>query len=412
MFTQEELDDFVNLLKEWPNSYYGNEDATYSVNPFTSFYFLYDTRSYMATQLLMIDIHEEFERMLGKPYLIATHPDSERPHPYGSKRIPDLREFAHKLKSDEGFYFKFTDEKNHCSSPTTAGYFWKKKDWFSDGREYKKKHYSTIHFYYRWSWWLEHRAEWRQFVLSVMNRLDVHQAYSGFAMATPLATGCRSEVAVWERALTPCFYGLDIDSHYGMDDQLTWGVRPPTWGFLLSDHWREQLGLSREAVKAELRHSAIRIEESASGLWIELGAQPNLYPVEEGLPELPMLLNRILKPVRVDDLCLLDFGEWEGDPNERFAQKDSRRWMARFDADSDWPSREARQKPTAKPPEEKRETPEYLACEAGRPCPRPGYWWTPARPKSRRRFDQDEILPKVESVTHGTIIWHWDQNQD
>ncbi|GHS89320.1 hypothetical protein FACS189487_09330 [Campylobacterota bacterium] len=349
MFTQEELNNFVKDLKEWPNTCCGNEDAEYSVSPFTSFYFLYDENRCRETSLLMVDIHEEFERMLGKPYLIATNPNSERPHSYGSKRLPDLREVARNRRTDKGFLFNFTDEKNHRSSPTTAGYFWRVRDYQNNWTDYRRKIFSTIQFYYRWSWWLEHKTEWRTFVLSVMERLQIHQAYSGFALATPLEIGCRTEVAVWERALTPYFYGLDIDSYYCMSDQLTHGIRPPTWGFLLSDYWREQLGLTREAVQIELRHPEIRVESTASGLWIELGKAPSLYPVEEGLPELPMLLNRILKPIRHDDLCLLDFGEWDGDPNERFTQKDARRWMGRFDEDSEWPSKEQRfKKPDAK----------------------------------------------------------------
>jgi hypothetical protein len=144
---------------------------------------------------------------------------------------------------------------------------------------------------------------------------------------------------------------------------------------------------------------------------VQLG-ELNLYPVEEGVPELPVIANKLIRPIRCNLLQLYTLDPWEGDPNPRFDEENSPRWMARFDEESDWPSREARQKPPTEPPEAKRETPQYLQCEAGRPCPRPGYWWTPAHPKSRRRFNQGEILPEVKSTTHGKTIWHWDQNQD
>jgi len=64
-----------------------------------------------------------------------------------------------------------------------------------------------------------------------------------------------------------------------------------------------------------LSHPHISITELQSGQWIELGEQPELYPVEQGVPELPMLLNKLLKPIRYDDLGLLGFGQWDGDPN-------------------------------------------------------------------------------------------------
>ncbi|MDP0959059.1 hypothetical protein Q6334_28485, partial [Klebsiella pneumoniae] len=88
---------------------------------------------------------------------IGTHPISERPHPYGSSRLPDLREQAKKASRSEDFVFKFTDEKNHASSPTTAGYFW--RTWFIR-YEGRRTEYSYILFYYRWQWWLENREAW------------------------------------------------------------------------------------------------------------------------------------------------------------------------------------------------------------------------------------------------------------
>ncbi|MBW3511521.1 hypothetical protein [Janthinobacterium sp. NKUCC06_STL] len=92
----DDIEGFVSDLKEWPNSSYGNDHITHNVSPFVSFYFLYDSKHHLDTSLLMVDIHEQFKRLTGNPYLVGTHPDSERPHPYGSKRLPDLREFARK----------------------------------------------------------------------------------------------------------------------------------------------------------------------------------------------------------------------------------------------------------------------------------------------------------------------------
>jgi hypothetical protein len=51
-----------------------------------------------------------------------------------------------------------------------------------------------------------------------------------------------------------------------------------------------------------------------------------------------------------------------------------------------------------------------LRCEAGQPCPRAGYWFTPASPNSRRRFVQGELMPDTKS-SWGATIWQWDENQ-
>jgi len=199
------------MLKDWPNSFYEIDDAEYAVSPFLTFYFTYDPTRYIETSLAMIDVHEAFERMLNFPYFIATHPDSERPHPYGSKRLGDRRAWARKIPLGKTFSFNVTDERNYRSSPTTAGYFSRDADWESGETKY-----SSIQLYYRWQWWQDNKEAWRRFVLETIERLKPEQVYSGFAMANPLAFGTRSEVTVWDRALAPHFYGLDTDYPFGM----------------------------------------------------------------------------------------------------------------------------------------------------------------------------------------------------
>jgi uncharacterized protein YjbI with pentapeptide repeats len=48
---------------------------------------------------------------------------------------------------------------------------------------------------------------------------------------------------------------------------------------------------------------------------------------------------------------------------------------------------------------------------AGQPCPRNGFWFTPALPGSRRYFKQETVMPELKS-NYGATIWQWDQDQD
>jgi len=404
--SEQDIDELATELKEWPNTARGNDAFELGVTPFVTFYFLYNTKRYVETSLLMVDIHEEFERLVGKPYKTATHPDSERPHPYGSKRIPDLREYAKNADADGHFAFSFNDETNHKSSPATSNSSWRIPAYQNDRESRRDRTYSSIQLYYRWSWWKDNKVAWRAFVHQTIQKLQPEQVYSGFAMANPLEFGTRSEVAVWERALTPRFYGLDIDSPYGMHRELLWGVRPPTWAFLLSDIWREQLSLTREAVKVALTHPRITTTELDAGLWIELGSEPELYPVESGVPELPSLLNKLLRPVRHDAMGLLDFGEWDGDPNERFTNTDAVRWMRRFDEDSDWPSLEQRLRAPIDSASQS-----LTSISGGQPCPQAGWWLTPAKAGSRSYFKVGEVMPIIRGSSYGSTFWQWDIDQ-
>ncbi len=45
--------------------------------------------------------------------------------------------------------------------------------------------------------------------------------------------------------------------------------------------------------------------------------------------------------------------------------------------------------------------------DAGQPCTKSGYWFTPAEPDSRRHFNQGEIMPKFSDSAWGDTIWYW-----
>ena len=47
---------------------------------------------------------------------------------------------------------------------------------------------------------------------------------------------------------------------------------------------------------------------------------------------------------------------------------------------------------------------------AGQPCPKEGWWFTPAAAGSRRHFKQGEVMPEVQS-DYGSTFWQWDSDQ-
>lgn len=304
LIDDDDLSGMIDDLKKWPHTSIGYGDFELSTTLFLTFYFSYQPAHCLQTTLAMIEVKEAFEKLLGHPFTIATHPHSERPHSYGSKRLGDIREWARLIPVEKTFSAKFTDEKNHQSSPLHSAYLWRTADWRDGGEDY-----SSIQFYYRWQWWLENKDAWRRFMLDAIGRLKPAQVYSGFSMGNPLEFGMRAETAVWDRALAPHFYGLDTDYPFGMSltPQLPSGIRPPTWGFFLSDIWRNKASLSSEDVIAQLADPRIRIDALSGGHWIELGPQPELYPVEDGVPALPVLLNRLLRRIRHPQLDLVGF---------------------------------------------------------------------------------------------------------
>jgi hypothetical protein len=53
---------------------------------------------------------------------------------------------------------------------------------------------------------------------------------------------------------------------------------------------------------------------------------------------------------------------------------------------------------------------QVLRCEAKQPCPRTGYWFTPAQADSRQHFAQGQVMPVVGG-DYGSTIWQWDERQ-
>jgi hypothetical protein len=45
------------------------------------------------------------------------------------------------------------------------------------------------------------------------------------------------------------------------------------------------------------------------------------------------------------------------------------------------------------------------------PCPKTGFWYTPARQGSRRYFNAGEVMPDFPDSKYGETIWYWDQQQ-
>ena len=52
-------------------------------------------------------------------------------------------------------------------------------------------------------------------------------------------------------------------------------------------------------------------------------------------------------------------------------------------------------------------SPQIGRVEAGQPCPRAGYWFTPAQANSRRHFQQGEPMPCFTGSSWGDTLWYW-----
>jgi hypothetical protein len=438
----------------------GREGQEYGVCPFVTFYiysphhgFRDKEREYSYDEDFLplchevIELHQELQTLIDEPYLMVYNSNTQ----HWTKATPEklgreLLQTHAKLRTKDGrsLWVSATDQESPAASARWAI--------FADVTDNPWMRYTTVKITFRDKWYREHKNVWYAFVNKWLQRLQPEQCYSGYEIGMPPGGILGAyESDVMERICADYFYGLDVDhplkmgfhdndiehfyessvAEYGAENvspkeeymkrvnptQLGAGLRTPTWCFLLSPLWRNKLGKSIDEVKAVLRHPNIHITEipyktdkhNSNGepaLWIQLG-ELSLYPVDEGVPELPVIANRLIYPIRCNLLQLYTLDPWADDPNPRFDEENGPHWMGRFDEKSEWPTKEFRQKAKRKVNEASGYPSSILG---GQPCPKAGWWFTPAKANSGRYFKEGELMPDFKS-DYGLTIWQWLESQ-
>ena len=400
----------------------GYEGRELGLCPYVTFYVFHDKAGAPAVADAAIQIYEELSTLADEPWSAMMNPIHTSWGNVNDADMPkDLRAFVQGrlIRGGRPFMFGASDAEGSAESARWAYYTAVDKDGLME--------HSVVKLTFRYKWYQQNRARWHAFMERCVTLLQPEQCYSGFEIGNGGFNILGSyEGDVLERICADHFYGMDIDHPESMcfhsyrhrgeflnPTNLGAGLRPPTWCFLLSPIWRHQLGLSEAEVRERLKDPRVSITAVPSPvgphnpqgedlLWIRLG-ELSLYPVDEGLPDLLVTANALIRPIRCDHLRLHSLDPWDDDPNPRFDYQSSLDWVRRFDEDSQWPTPAARH-PT--PPQ-----PVYRGrCEAGQPCPKAGFWSTPARAGSRQRFVAGQPMPEVGG-DYGATIWQWDDMQ-
>jgi hypothetical protein len=329
--------------------------------PYINFYIYHQPEDYLSVADRFITVWDEFQTPMDLPFKKVFKSRTQVWLGAKDKRFPaDLHAEASFL-DDQGrtFFLMGTDMDSPDDSPRWSyGAFVAAVPQMS---------YSSLKLVFRHKWYAaQNQQRWQAFVHRCITLLQPEPCYMGYEVGNGgLSVMGAYEGDVLERICADHFYGMDIDhpsdmrfrNHEDEDgyvnpSRLGAGLRPPTWCFMLSPFWLNKLGQTESQVRSTLADPRIRITafpyptnahnpHGASGLWIELG-DLDLYPVENGVPELLRKANALIRPIRCDELNLNSLDPWDDDPNPRFDYESSQRWMARFDDASEWPSAEVR----------------------------------------------------------------------
>lgn len=414
--TNEEVFDYIEGYNVDSDHLYGYEQEEFGICPYITFYIFNNEDESFDLVDKILNICNSFKTQIidkdlklfykNKNSLWKNLNNNESKD--GEIRVDLKKSFDHDL-----FYF---------IGATSASFDLQSAQWAYSAMLSQASCYSYLKITFSEKWHNKNSQKWNDFVLECLKILSPIQAYSGFEIGnTSQFPMISPEFETVERIFSDYFYGLDIDhpssmafhSHYEEDDFLDLttlgaGIRTPTWCFLLSPYWIEKLELTEEEIRLKLNDPRIEITKLPDptnahkfSLWIRLG-DLSLYPVEEGVPDLLVMANELIQPIRCNELKLTTLDAWDDDPNPRFDIESSPQWIARFDQDSTWPEGNR-----VNLKNNHSEVGTKLAIRAGEKCPQTGYWFTVAKENSRQYFKEDEILPDIQS-DWGDVYWQFD----
>lgn len=411
--SEDEIKSFLFEFNQDSDFTYGYTDEEFGISPYITFYIYHQDEEVEVIANKIIDIYENLENtIIDKPF-------NKRYRDTGvwknaTKWKPSRQTMIEEMHESYKKYFVYYIGATTGDSPVQSA------RWVFNAQILSSCNmYTMIKINFPEKWYRSHLKQWKDFINRCLHKLNPIQAYSGYEIGNATCFNLISpEFETAERIFSDYFYGLDIDHpnmNHSHDDpdgfiytpSLAAGIRTPTWCFLLSPYWIDKLGLSEEQIRLKLNDPRIEITKLSDptdsekfSLWIRLG-ELSLYPVEEGIPDLLVMANELIKPIRCNELKLTTLDAWEDDPNPRFDIENSPKWIARFDADSDWP--EGKRVKKTQTGVLGNNTIKVLG---GETCPQTGEWYSPANNMEKRYFEQGEIMPEIENNSWGETIWY------
>jgi len=231
-----------------------------------------------------------------------------------------------------------------------------------------------------WSYLVEPGGlkKYEAWIRYLSSEVNAEHGFGGLACVLP----CDGhQYLSWEFQLAQRYIGLIVDPGPHIESlRLLDRIKGVGWYTVLGDTFVRRLGGS-DRLRGELSaHSDIVFHSYTSGLMIRAGEVPELGSIERADFSPYRAVNRVIKPVRLQDTGNL---HPYLPPGAGFNEHTTAQWFARFD--------------------EKDQPP----VDGGKPCPRAGYWFSNALARSRRLFDEGETMPAFEHIRGKRTQWFW-----
>lgn len=222
----------------------------------------------------------------------------------------------------------------------------------------------------------------QNWITYLSEQIDAEHGYGGLSNILPYDYHSYTPT---EYELAQRYPGLQVDSMpHSSARELLGYIKGVNWFTILENDLIERLGGEPTIRQRFSGRGDVEILSYKNGLIIRAGRYPELGSSEEYLPAAYVAVNNVLKPLRISAPDQLHSYSPYGNC---FEKESTDQWYARFDHDDDI------------------STPSRI--ESNQPCTKEGYWFTPAKPNSRRHFKLGELMPKFDNSNWGDTIWYW-----
>ncbi|PQP03955.1 hypothetical protein C5612_12030 [Pseudomonas frederiksbergensis] len=227
------------------------------------------------------------------------------------------------------------------------------------------------------------RLRFQEWVVYLCDQVKAAHGYGGLSSILPY--DYHSYIPT-EYQLAQQYCGLEVDSMpHASSIELLDVIKGVNWFTVLGKEFVDHLGGESSLRHAFSGRGDIEVLTYSNGLIIRAGEYPELGKLEDGPPPSYVAVNKVIKPIRIQNPDQLHPYSPYGDG---FEEDSTARWYARFDQEDTQSNTSAR-------------------LEAGQPCSVAGYWFSPAQANSRRYFNQGEILPSFSGSNWGDTLWYW-----
>ncbi|MCU4416797.1 DUF3396 domain-containing protein [Acinetobacter bereziniae] len=262
-------------------------------------------------------------------WLWQDEPPKEEENTLEYKKTKPIRKILNSYDRMKAFGLLYTSGKEKFATGAWEFYVSGKSEWQSKKRESQ----STLTFSMPIEWVEENPKLFIDLFIKSAQRLKAKHGYAGYACIISKIRNDKNEPT--EAFLSRKLWAMDVGNAMLSAKYLVDGIKTVSWLTAINYEWFNRIK-NEEALNSELPMNWFIGYDYGSGVVIQAGALPNDGSVEsDPLPAPYILLNRILKPLRVEKIQAIHRGNYSTEENPLITGYRAEAWMKRFDIEDD-----------------------------------------------------------------------------